>query len=192
MDMNALEDITRRVLDFWFGADRSGADQDREIWFKPTPEFDGQIRALFAEDCERAACGELDGLLETAHGCLTLVILTDQFPRNLHRGTAEAFSCDAKALSAARHALERGFDRDMKSAERMFLYMPFEHSEDLADQNRAVALFEALGNENWLDYAIRHRDIIARFGRFPHRNEILSRESTAEETEFLKEPGSSF
>lgn len=192
MDAEAQNPLIRRVLDFWFGPDGRGGEEHRDIWFEPTPEFDEQINRLFKQDCDKAARGEMDGLMDTADGCLTLVILTDQFPRNLYRGTDRAFSCDAKAIAVARHAVEKGFDRELEPAQRMFLYLPFEHSEDLKDQNRSVELIQLLGNAQWLDYAVQHRDIIAEFGRFPHRNEILGRDSTPAEIEFLRKPGSSF
>jgi uncharacterized protein (DUF924 family) len=119
------------------------------------------------------------------------VIVLDQFPRNMFRGSARAFATDALALAAARSAVERGFDRLLSPTERTFVYLPFEHAEDLASQRRALALFRARDPDN-VEYARRHYRIIARFGRFPHRNAILGRESTAEEIEFLKRPGSSF
>ena len=117
--------------------------------------------------------------------------MLDQFPRNLFRGTARAFSSDPLALAAARSALESGFDRLLSQTERTFMYLPFEHAEDLAAQRRSLALFEALDPDD-MEYAKRHHDIIARFGRFPHRNAVLGRESTAEEIDFLKQPRSSF
>jgi uncharacterized protein (DUF924 family) len=121
------------------------------------------------------------------------VILLDQFPRNMFRGTAEAFASDAKAREIANLALESGHDHDLAQEERLFLYLPLEHSEELADQERCVELMRALDETPlWHDYAVRHRDIIARFGRFPHRNAVLGRDSTAEECEFLMQPGSSF
>ena len=181
------------VLGFWFGKIPAGAmPEPRTIWFKPTPEFDMEITDRFLGDHERAAAGELDALMQSGDGCLALAVLLDQFPRNMFRGTARAFAADGKARAVARHALERGFDLEMPPVQAMFLYLPFEHSENLSDQNRSVALFEALGNAEWIDYAVRHRDIIARFGRFPHRNTALGRETTPEEEEFLKQPGSSF
>ena len=118
-------------------------------------------------------------------------MVLDQFPRNLFRGTARAFSSDSMALAAARGAVARGFDRLLSPAERTFVYMPYEHAEDLAAQHRSLALFHAL-DPNDMEYAKRHYEIIARFGRFPHRNAILGRESTPDEIEFLKRPGSSF
>ena len=190
--MNATQDdgTTKRVLEFWFGAEPSL--EPRKIWFKPTPEFDTEISEGFLADYERAAGGEMADLMADVEGCLALTILLDQFPRNMFRGTARAFAADALALDAARHAVDHGFDLKLHPVQALFQYLPFEHSEDLEDQNRSVAVFEALGNAEWIDYAIRHRDIIARFGRFPHRNAALGRTSTPEEVEFLKEPNSSF
>lgn len=185
--------LIRRVLDFWFGAEISpefGVKQKK--WFQADAEFDSAVTAEFAEDFEIAATGGYDSLADSARGSLALVILLDQFSRNMFRGTARAFAADAKALSVARAAVERGFDQAVPPVLRSFFYLPFEHSEVLADQQRSVALFEALGDADWLDYAIRHREVIVRFGRFPHRNELLGRENTPEESEFLTQPGSSF
>jgi len=185
--------LIREILDFWF--DPPGSDGEvppRESWWKPDPAFDAECAERFGGACARAASGDLDPWMETAEGCLALVLLFDQFPRNIHRGTAGAFACDARARDVARHALDRGFDAGLAAAQRLFLYLPFEHSEDLADQDQAVALISALDNDQWADYAERHRVVIVRFGRFPHRNAILGRTSTDEEIAFLAEPGSSF
>jgi uncharacterized protein (DUF924 family) len=187
----------REILDFWF-ADRDDAGQPayRDQWFKRDDAFDAQIAQRFGAIVERALAGELDGELagwaDSAEGALALVILLDQFPRNLFRGTARAFAGDARALRLAKQAIAQGFDRQLPRYNRMFLYLPFEHSEHLADQDRSVALFAALDDDNVARYAVAHRDIVARFGRFPHRNAALGRPSTPEETEFLKQPGSSF
>jgi uncharacterized protein (DUF924 family) len=140
---------------------------------------------------ERAARGELERWQATPLASLALVVALDQFPRNMFRGTPRAFSTDSRALAAAESALERGFDRMLSPAERTFMYLPFEHAEDLAAQRRSLALFEAL-DPNDMKYVKRHYEVIARFGRFPHRNAILGRESTAEEIEFLKGRASSF
>jgi uncharacterized protein (DUF924 family) len=140
---------------------------------------------------ERAARGELDPWRATPLASLALLVILDQFPRNMFRGTARAFATDPRALAAAGSALARGFDRLLSPSERTFVYLPFEHAEDLAAQRRSLALFEAL-DPNDMEYVKRHYEIIARFGRFPHRNAVLGRESTAEEIEFLKRPGSSF
>jgi uncharacterized protein (DUF924 family) len=184
------------VLDFWFGEREDGVARPRETWFQRNDEFDAEISASFRADHERAAAGELDDWLDTPRGALALVILLDQFPRNLFRGSSRAFETDARARSVARHALYRGHDTRVSPVERWFFYLPFEHSEELEDQQLSVILFEALGDDeasrNVQDYAVRHMEIIERFGRFPHRNATLGRESTAEEEEFLRQPGSSF
>ena len=186
-------DVIGRVIAFWFaGPGAPGPGPTRPIWFEEDPAFDEEVGARFTRDLERAAAGELDRLTATPEGCLALVILLDQFPRNAFRGTPRAFETDAKARKVANSALARDFDRRLTPVQRQFLYMPFQHSESLADQDRSVALFRALGDEQSLDYALRHRDAIARFGRFPHRNAILGRESTPEEREFLARPDSSF
>ncbi len=181
------------VLDFWFGPPESAEfGQRRKAWFVADSEFDAQITSQFGAAFEVAAAGGHDALADTAKGALALVITLDQLPRNMFRGSPRAFATDGKALSVARAAVAAGHDRGLNLVQRCFLYLPFEHSEDLADQNESIRLFEALGDAEFLDFAIRHRDIIAQFGRFPHRNAILGRENTAAETEFLQQPGSSF
>lgn len=182
-----------QVLDFWF-AERDGDGQPayRKAWFERDAAFDAEIARRFAPAVERALAGELDGWATSADGALALVILLDQFPRNLFRGTARAFAGDARALRLAKQAIAQGFDRQLPRYGRMFLYLPFEHSENLEDQERSVALFATLDDANVAKFAAAHRDIVARFGRFPHRNAALGRQSTPEETEFLKQPGSSF
>lgn len=186
-------DLSQRILDFWFGTPGS-ADygESRPEWFEADDTFDADIRSRFREHFDRAVRGELDFMANDPQSCLALIILLDQFSRNMFRGSAQAFAADEKALAYARTAVERGLDQQLPPFQRTFIYLPFEHSESLADQDRSVALFEALGDAETLDYAIRHRDIIVRFGRFPHRNDLLGRDSTPEELEFLKEPGSSF
>jgi uncharacterized protein (DUF924 family) len=170
------------VLDFWFGA-------DRKAWFEKNPAFDAEIRSRFLPLYERAAAGALQAWREDPTSCLALVILLDQFPRNMFRGSARAFAADALAREAARTIVERGWDKSLSPDERTFVYLPFEHSEALEDQELAMRLFE--GNPNF-EWARKHWEIIRRFGRFPHRNAALGRESTPEEIAFLKEPGSNF
>lgn len=191
-----MERVTA-LLDFWFGPPGFPYhDQPRGMWFKPDAGFDAALRHHFLADQKSAAAGEYDNWMRSREGCLALILLLDQLPRNLYRGTAAAFACDDKARAVAHHALARGFDRGLANVRRWFLYLPFEHSESLADQETSVALFAALpqsaSNDDTLDYARRHHDIIRRFGRFPHRNAILGRVSTPEEEAFLREPGSSF
>ena len=172
------------VLHFWF-------DGHPEDWFAKNPPFDAQIRARFLARHEEAAVGQLAQWAEEAASCLALVIVLDQFPRNMFRGEARAFATDPLALAAARVILERGWNKQMTQAQQLFAFLPFEHSESLADQNLACELMKDFGEEQ-LRYALRHREIIERFGRFPHRNRVLGRESTAAEIEFLKQPGSGF
>jgi uncharacterized protein (DUF924 family) len=180
------------ILDFWFGPpDSPQRGRPRKVWFRKSEAFDAEIRGRFRASWERAARGELDLWRATPLACLALVIVLDQFPRNLFRGTARAFSSDPAALAAAASLVERGFDRALLPVERVFAYLPFEHAEDLAAQRRSLALFETL-DPGYLESARRHHDIVSRFGRFPHRNAILGRESTAGEIEFLSRPGSSF
>ncbi len=172
------------VLSFWF------ADPAR--WWRKDPAFDDEIRSRFAGLHAAVVRGEHEAWRDTPRGALAYVIVLDQFSRNMFRDSARMFAGDAQALSAARATVDRGDDHALTSDERLFLYMPFMHSEELADQDRCMTLLEALGRSFELDYARRHRDIVARFGRFPHRNQLLGRTPTPEELEFLKQPGSSF
>ena len=175
------------VLTFWF------AETEPKQWFVGNPAFDQACRARLAPLVAEAAAGALDHWRDSAAGCVALCILLDQMPRNLHRGEARAFATDSQALAVTRHALDQGFDRAVPEVQGLFLYMPLQHSESLDDQELCVRLTSELGADpKWHDYAVRHRDIIARFGRFPHRNAALGRASTPEEIAFLKEPGSSF
>jgi uncharacterized protein (DUF924 family) len=171
------------LLGFWFA-------QEPETWFKKDPAFDETLRERFGALQESAATGALHHWAVTAHGALALILLLDQLPRNLHRGTARAFATDTKALAVADAALTRGFDNGLPMSMRQFIYVPFEHAEDLGAQERCCALFAE--DAELLKYAVAHRDIIARFGRFPHRNAALGRATTAEEEAFLQEPNSSF
>lgn len=180
------------ILDFWFGPpDSPERGRPRKVWFQKSDSFDAEIRSRFLGTWERAARGELERWQATPLACLALVVVLDQFPRNMFRGTARAFSSDSAALAASESLVGRGFDRPLLPVERVFAYLPFEHAEDLAAQRRSLALFETL-DSGYRDYARRHYEIVSRFGRFPHRNAILGRQSTAEEIEFLSRPGSSF
>lgn len=174
------------LLSFWF------SEAVKSKWFKPDDGFDAELRDRFGPWLSKAKRGELAHWAEQPDGALALIILTDQLPRNIHRGKPEAFATDPSALATAKNAIAQGYDQRVLPERRPFFYLPYEHSEDLADQDTGVALFEALGVEELLDYMLRHRAIIARFGRFPHRNAILGRISTPEEVEFLRQPGSSF
>lgn len=179
------------VLAFWFA---DGPDTRRAVWFQKDNTFDTAC-ARFTAARDQAREGALDAWRATPKGTLALLILLDQLSRNLYRGQAEAFAADAQALAIARDALARGFDQALHPVERMFLYLPFEHAEDLAAQDESVRLFETLRDalgELTIDYAHRHRDVIRRFGRFPHRNAALGRTNTPAEDEYLAQPGAGF
>jgi uncharacterized protein (DUF924 family) len=169
------------VVDFW-------RDAGPKRWFKRDDAFDAQFRERFLAAHERAARGELDGWLATPGGALALALLLDQLPRNAFRGTPRMYATDGQAQRVARIALERGHDAQVPQELRNFLYLPFMHSEDPADHGISVAKTAALGGEPHR-YALHHRDIVARFGRFPHRNAILGRASTRAEEQFIAEGG---
>jgi uncharacterized protein (DUF924 family) len=166
------------VLAFW-----RSAGEDR--WFHKDTAFDDDVRARFIHTYEAAAAGKLAGWDATAEGALALTIVLDQFPRNMFRGSARTYATDPLARAVAARALDRGFDREMANADRQFFYLPFEHSEAPADQERACALCAATGDADLLKWAQLHADIIRRFGRFPHRNVLLGRATTPEEQAFL-------
>jgi uncharacterized protein (DUF924 family) len=184
------------ILDFWFALSGPGKEaeyaQRRKVWFAKNLSFDQAIRTRFQTDYELAAAGKLMNWQETAQGCLALILLLDQFPRNMFRGEAPSFATDAQALATAQYAIAQGFDQELPPIQRMFIYLPFEHSEHLEHQNQAVKGMQALLIEDVTDYARKHQAVIERFGRFPHRNKILGRTNTPAEEEFLKQPGSSF
>ncbi|KFB11243.1 DUF924 family protein [Nitratireductor basaltis] len=173
-------DWKKGVLDFWF------TELTPEQWFTANEEIDTTIRNRFEPILQEFAEEVPDEARTTVDGALAGVILCDQFPRNIYRRTSRAFAFDRLALDLCHHALSRGFDKEMETKQKQFLYMPLMHSEAMGDQDRAVELFTALGNENARKYAVEHRDIIARFGRFPHRNRVLDRDSTQEEEAFLE------
>lgn len=201
--LEALRGVARRaqltleVLEFWFGALTAGfaADAVRDRWFSGEPAFDRLIAERFGGALVDAAAGKLHALTETPRGRLAFILITDQFSRQIHRGTAQAFATDPLALAAAHTGVQRGDDRVLAFDERTFFYLPFEHAEGFADQDIAVAMFTQLldatpannrdRTADTLRYAQAHRDIVARFGRFPHRNAVLGRTSTAAEVEFL-------
>lgn len=182
----ALATDAADVLDFWFGA------LTPKQWWSKDPVLDRAIAERFGALLERAARCELHAWRRTPHGRLAEVIVLDQFPRNIHRDTPGAFACDPLALALAQEAVARGDDAALSPTERVFLYLPYMHSESAAIQALSVALYERNGLVDNLDFAQRHKAIIDRFGRYPHRNEILGRPSTTEELAFLKEPGSRF
>lgn len=169
------------IVQFW-------QDAGPSRWFKKDSAFDDDFRARFAVEHEAAASGALDDWMNNAEGALALMILLDQYPRNSFRGTARMFATDAKALAVAKTAITQGFDDAVDVEMRRFFYLPFMHSEQLADQDRSLELYAPLGSEA-MRFAIIHRDIIARFGRFPHRNPVLGRATTAQEQRFLDDGG---
>ena len=185
------------VLALWFGSEgEPGYGEFRSRWFQKDDAFDREVTDRFGNLYEQAAAGELDHWREEAEGCLALIIALDQFPRNMFRGDAKTHATDGRALDAAKYAVERALDRELPPLQRMFLYMPFMHSENVENQRRSVELFEGLAGEpggpDVVEYAVGHRDIVERFGRFPHRNALLGRETTPKEAEFLTRPGSSY
>jgi len=187
----------KTVLEFWFGqhGDAEWATM-REVWFTKSDDFDQQCRDACLSLHERAAVGKLEEWAETSDGALALIILLDQMPRNMFRGTPRMYASDPKARALAELIDARGFKRDYTDVQSLFSDLPFEHAENLDDQVRHVAFVENHYNgpqrESCLTAALRHHEIVERFGRFPHRNDILGRETTPEEADFLKEPMSSF
>jgi uncharacterized protein (DUF924 family) len=185
------------LLEFWFG--RPGEpdfDRPREVWFRRDAGFDAALRERFLADQLRAAGGELAHWLGAPDATLALILLLDQLPRNLYRGSPRAFATDEAAREAAATAIARSHDVALPPVRRRFVYLPFTHSEDLRDQRRCCALMRTVrgfeGGEDAVWFADRHREIVERFGRFPHRNETLGRRSTPAELRFLEEPHSSF
>ncbi|HEV7576173.1 MAG TPA: DUF924 family protein [Caldimonas sp.] len=191
-------DDPEAVLDFWFGApDSAEFGSARKAWFAKDDAFDASVRDRFGALIERALRGELEGWAESPRSALAQVLLLDQLTRNAFRGTARSFAGDARALAAASRMVGARQDEALPPFMRAFVYMPFEHAEGLAMQDEAIRLFARLVSEapehaDMLDYAHRHRAVIERFGRFPHRNDILGRRATAEEIAFVQQPGSGF
>ena len=180
--------IESEVLAFWFGDD---PNVKREAWFLKDAAFDAEIAERFLSVYNAAAAGELDEMALSPLACLALVIILDQFPRNIFREDPWSFATDGKALGHSKDALSRGFDQSLNENQRAFLCMPFMHSEELADQKKSAELFATISEQN-LEYARQYLVIVERLGRFPHRNGILGRDSTDEEVAFLNEPNSLF
>ncbi|MEE4271174.1 MAG: DUF924 family protein [Thermoanaerobaculales bacterium] len=200
-----METIREELLELWFGVEHDDAEAGKrqaDLWWGQSAATDEMLTARFGQEAASAAGGVFDHWSGSPRGRLALILLLDQLPRVIHRGSPAAFAQDGRARQVAVKGLASGADRLLRPIERVFFYLPFEHSEDRDDQRRSVELFSALADEvpegwrttfeGYLDYAVRHRVIIDRFSRFPHRNAILGRESTAEEIEFLKDPGSGF
>lgn len=174
------------VLNFWF------SQRVKRLWFKKSTDFDREIKQHFLDTYQRGKTGALDDWRNDPHALLALIIVLDQFPRNMFRNTREAFATDKQAVELTKYALNNNYQQNLLPEEQSFLYMPLMHSENQKDQAKCVELFTELGREDNLKFAIKHQEIIDRFGRFPHRNDILGRESTPEKKEFLTQPGSSF
>lgn len=200
-----LDPSATEVLRYWFGSsadDLEVNEQQSRLWWGHEASTDKEIRERFAELLERAGRGELDGWCASPRGRLAVIVVLDQFSRNVHRGSAQAFAQDPCALALCVEGLERDEDHALRPIERLFFYLPLEHAESLALQERSVAEQRDLLAEvppawrdtfaGFVDFALRHREVIARFGRFPHRNRLLGRESTPEELTFLAQPGSAF
>lgn len=200
-----MSESLESVIDFWFGeagADSVVAKRQTSLWFKKQDSTDALIKERFEQTLLRAATGELNYWCETAIGRLALIIVLDQFPRNIYRDSPKAFAYDELARVQCQAGIERHEDATLAAIQRVFFYLPLEHAEDRALQARSVALFRELAADvteidkpifsGFADYAQRHRVIVDQFGRFPHRNAVLGRESTAQELEFLTQPGSSF
>ncbi len=186
-----MQDVTAAVLGFWFGGlDEKSAETLQPFWFESTPETDADIRERFGDILEWAKRGAFDGEIKTADDFLAIVIILDQFPRNIHRGTPDAYAADPLALKWAKKAVAESMDkRQPPPHRRMFLYLPFEHAENINDQEEAVRRFEEMGYDDFTKHAIAHRDVIKAYGRFPHRNGVLGRRSTPDEEEYLSRPG---
>ncbi len=181
--MNELQkddDLVAETIDFWFSA------EVKPLWFKSTAEFDAALRERYEATWGLARAGVYDHWAEEALSALALVIILDQFPLNMFRRDARQYSTEAHARDIARQAIDAGLDQELSQPQKAFLYLPFMHSESLQDQDRSIALFEAAGLAENLKYAQHHRDVVARFGRFPHRNSVLGRASTDEEVEYLQ------
>lgn len=200
-----MTETVQSILHYWFGDqadDARAAAQQAGIWWGKSDRVDSEISVRFEDLVKQAASGQLDAWKQTPQGRLALILLLDQFPRNMYRSTPQAFAFDAQARALTLEGLKAGDDQMLRPIERVFFYLPLEHSEDLALQHRCVELYERLAAslpdvtrksfDGFTDFARKHRDIIERFGRFPHRNDILGRESSGEETAFLATPGSSF
>ena len=187
----------QNILHFWFGKpEDADYGEPRQFWFVKNFNVDVQIKSRFESTYQAAARGKLNHWRSSALSCLALIIVLDQFPRNMYRGQPQAFATDNRALKIAQFAVEQEYDQQLLPVQRWFVYLPFEHSENLADQETAMKLFSTLkddpNSQRSIDYARKHLQVIQRFGRFPHRNQILGRENTSEETAFLQQPGSKF
>ena len=181
-------DSQDHVLTFWF------EETTPPQWFQVNPDFDTLIKERFLDIYEKGRAGILDDWRQDADGCLALCLVLDQFPRNMFRGTPQAFATDSKALVVSKYAVAKGFDQVLPPVKRRFLYLSYEHSENLNDQRKCVELFEKMKKDDPLghEYALKHLKVVEQFGRFPHRNVILGRMNTPEEEAYLAQPGAGF
>lgn len=189
-----MQDVTQSVLDFWLGpVDTDGTWRAQDFWFKSSDTLDQEIRQEFLSIHHEIASGAFDSQASSAEDYLAIVIVLDQFSRNMFRGQAKAFETDALALDWTKRAINKGYDMALPAPHpRMFFYLPFEHSEILEDQTDSVRLFTAMGDEDYTKYAVAHQKVIEEFGRFPHRNQALGRINTDEEDMYLSKPGAGF
>jgi uncharacterized protein (DUF924 family) len=178
--------MIQKILDFWF------SELEPKQWFMKDPALDETIKQKFESTYHEIVAGEHKAWEDSAEGCLAMILVLDQFSRNMFRDEAQAFAADNKALAVAQLAVKKAFDKALDPKQRTFVYMPYMHSEDPAVHEVVVDIFTAHGNAMSLDYEMKHKAIIDRFGRYPHRNKILGRTSTPEELDFLNQPGSSF
>ncbi len=198
-------ETTDSIIEFWFGSHTSNREineQKKSIWWSKNEQTDQRITERFEIISTEVYRGDLVEMQRSARGLLASIICLDQFPRNMYRGTAKSFACDPAALGFAIEMVDKAWDQTLLPVYRVFAWLPFEHSEDLAMQHKSVMLYDNLRNSveederemfnEYYQFAYRHFEIIDRFGRYPHRNQILGRESTAEELDFLSQPGSSF
>ncbi len=203
--MESIDNTTDSVIGFWFGDQLSNRDinaQKKSVWWSKSEEVDREIRRRFESVTNALIRAEMEAMLASPRGILAAVICLDQFPRNMYRGTARSFAYDAAALKLAVAMVDQAWDQALRPIYRVFAYLPFEHSEDMAMQEKSLMLYDNLRNtvdeeerqmfDEYYQFAYKHFEFIARFGRYPHRNKILGRESTAEELAFLSRPGSSF
>ena len=183
-----MRDVQNEILDFWFVKSKP------KQWFQKNEDFDLLIKGQFESAYHLARDGIFDGWLKEPEGCLAYIILFDQFSRNMFRGTPQMFETDSLALKAAQHAVQKHFDKTFEAVKKRFIYLPFEHSEDLEDQEMSVALFMEIKNEDPIGYehALQHYEVIHKFGRFPSRNEVLQRKSTNEELEYISNNSEGF
>jgi len=181
--------LTEKVLNFWFGESNLELElKPRRIWFKSSSDFDQQIYENFIHSYEDAAAGRLDNMKENQKSCLALIIILDQFSRNLFRESPKAFTADPKAREVTYHAITQGFDKSISNVAKLFFYLPLEHSEIMDDQEQSLKLINSINDKRISKAAIEHYETVLRFGRFPHRNAVLGRENTPEEKIYLKNP----